>query len=232
MTRNPTIDGSQAPLLSARGIEKRYSRGPAEVWSLRGVDMDVSSGELLYIVGPSGSGKSTLLNILGALDRPTSGTLTLDGRDVFARTDRELALLRRKKFGFVFQAFNLIPTLTAVENVLCPLIPEGSARSSAPEAAALLGSLGLSERLHHRPSQLSGGEQQRVALARALIGKPEIVFADEPTGELDSRKGGEIIEMIRALNTDMGVTVVIVTHAVQHIREGDRVLRLKDGRFD
>ncbi len=224
--------GGANPMLSARGIEKTYKKGSNQVRSLRGVDLDVARGELLYIVGPSGSGKSTLLGILGALDRPTAGTLLLDGRDVFDRTDRELALLRRRKFGFVFQAFNLIPTLTAVGNVLSPLIPDGSARKAEAEARDLLARLGLAGRLDHKPFELSGGEQQRVALARALIGKPEILFADEPTGELDSEKGGEIIDMIRALNRDPGVTVLIVTHALQHIRSGDRVQRLKDGMFE
>ncbi len=223
--------GEDRALLSARGVEKVYKKGPAEVRSLRGVDLDVRKGELAFIVGPSGSGKSTLLGILGALDRPTSGKVWLEGRDLFDRSDRELAMLRRSKFGFVFQAFNLIPTLTALENVLCPLIPGGTAREAAQDAARLLSTLGLGERMKHKPFELSGGEQQRVALARALIGKPEIVFADEPTGELDSQKGGEIIGMIRAMNRDIGVTVLIVTHAVQHILPGDRVLKLKDGRF-
>jgi putative ABC transport system ATP-binding protein len=193
------------------------------------VDLEVAPGELVYIVGPSGSGKSTLLHILGALDRPTSGHVLLDGEDVFSRSDRELALLRRKRFGFVFQAFNLVSTLTALDNVLCPVIPQGIDPAKREEASALLTDLGLGERMHHKPYELSGGEQQRVALARALIGNPEIVFADEPTGELDSKKGGEIIEMIRRMNAERNVTVLIVTHATQHIMPKDRVLNLLDG---
>jgi putative ABC transport system ATP-binding protein len=219
-------------MLVSENLKKTYRKGPNEVHSLRGVDLTVEQGELAFIVGPSGSGKSTLLHILGALDRPTSGRLLLDGEDVFSRTDRELALLRRKRFGFVFQSFNLVSTLTALDNVLCPLIPEKITSAKRQEARALLSNLGLSEREHHKPYELSGGEQQRVAFARALVGGPEIIFADEPTGELDSAKGREIIDMIRRLNRERGVTVLIVTHATQHILPDDRVLHLLDGRIE
>ncbi|MHC5035994.1 MAG: ABC transporter ATP-binding protein [Planctomycetota bacterium] len=219
-------------MLEVESLHKIYRKGPNEVHSLRGLDLKVEKGELIFIVGPSGSGKSTLLHILGALDRPTRGTVRLDGEDIFTRSDRDLALLRRKKFGFVFQSFNLISTLTALDNVLCPLIPGGITAPRREAAESLLTRIGLGERLHHKPFELSGGEQQRVALARALINTPEIVFADEPTGELDSRKGAEIIDMIRRLNREMGVTVLIVTHAVQNIRDDDKVFHLLDGNID
>ncbi|MHC4779733.1 MAG: ABC transporter ATP-binding protein [Planctomycetota bacterium] len=218
-------------MLEVEALEKTYRKGPHEVRSVRGVDLKIGKGELIFIVGPSGSGKSTLLHILGALDRPTAGRVLLDGEEVFARSDRELALLRRRKFGFVFQAFNLISTLTALDNVLCPLIPAGISSDKSREAEALLSKIGLGERMHHKPFELSGGEQQRVALARALITEPEVVFADEPTGELDSKKGAEIIQMIRAMNAETGVTVIIVTHAVQHIRDDDTVYTLFDGKL-
>ncbi len=218
-------------MLQAEALKKIYRKGSNEVHSLRGVDLKVEQGELIFLVGPSGSGKSTLLQILGALDRPTSGRVLLDGEDIFSRTDRELALMRRNRFGFVFQSFNLVSTLTAMDNVLCPLIPEGITQAKRDDATKLLSDLGLAERTHHKPYELSGGEQQRVALARALVGNPDIIFADEPTGELDSKKGREIIDMIRRMNVEKNVTVLIVTHATQHIKPDDKVLHLLDGEI-
>ena len=217
------------PILSARQLTKVYRRGASEVRAVDGVDLDVAPGEFMAIMGRSGSGKTTLLDLLGCLLRPTSGELTIDGRSVIGASDGDLAALRRQRIGFVFQEFNLIPTLTAVENVLLPLRygprrPDGRRRASE-----LLDLVGLAERATHRPTELSGGEQQRVAIARALVNEPAVILADEPTGELDSATSERLMATLRELNRERGVTTIIVTHDAGVAGATDRVLRLQDG---
>jgi len=205
--------------------------GEAEVHALRGVDLEVRPGEFIVLLGPSGSGKSTLLGLMAGLDRPTSGSITLDGVDITRLDEDALARLRRDAIGFVFQSFHLIPTLTAVENVALPLELAGHAGAGA-RALELLEAVGLSERAHHYPAQLSGGEQQRVALARAVALRPRLLLADEPTGNLDSATGSQIIERLLALRRESGATLVLVTHDQALARHADRVVRLRDGRLE
>jgi putative ABC transport system ATP-binding protein len=206
-------------MLELRDVSRAYG----SVEAVTGVSLTVQPGELLVISGPSGSGKTTLLQLLGALDRPTSGTVAFDGREVRAMREGELARLRRESLGFVFQQFNLIPTLTAQQNVEAALVP-------AARAIELLGRVGLGDRLGHLPSQLSGGEQQRVAIARALANRPQVLLADEPTGNLDSATGKEIVALLRSL-VDEGLAVVLVTHDPGVAATGDRVLVMRDGRL-
>ena len=218
------------PILTTRGLTKVYRRGASEVRAVDGIDLEVGAGELMAIMGRSGSGKTTLLDLLGCLLRPTSGELEIDGRSVVGASDAELAAIRRERIGFVFQEFNLIPTLTAVENVLLPL-RYGPRRSDGRERAdELLGLVGLAERASHRPNELSGGEQQRVAIARALVNEPAVILADEPTGELDSTTSEQLMAMLRGLNRDRGVTIIIVTHDPGIADQTDRIVRLSDGR--
>ncbi len=216
-------------VVEAHGIVRTYSSGAEAVHALRGVDVSVAGGEFLAITGPSGSGKSTLLHVIGGLDRPDEGRVLLEGRDMSSLTDEELALVRRRHLGFVLQFFNLLPTLTAAENVAFPLLLDGHADALA-RARESLASVGLEERADHRPSQLSGGQQQRVALARALVTKPAVVLADEPTGNLDSATGEGILELLRA-TADRGQTIVMVTHDLRTAEYADRVVRLADGRL-
>jgi len=215
-------------VVTGREITRRYGEGEAAVDALRGVSIDVRAGELVAVMGPSGSGKSTLMHILAGLDRPTGGEVSIDGKEISRMGDTELTKLRRSKIGFVFQFFNLLPMLTAEENVVLPLSIAGE--KVDPEwLADLLAKTGLSDRRTHRPSELSGGQQQRVAIARALVSKPAIVFADEPTGNLDSKTSGEILELMRDSVESYGQTTVMVTHDARAAAIADRVLFLADG---
>ena len=218
-------------IVQITGLCKTYGDGAA-VPALIDVSLSIPSGKFLAICGPSGSGKSTLLNLIGTLDHPTSGRLIVDGVDINSLKGDSLADFRRAKIGFVFQLFNLVPALTALENVMLPLLPyqRGLSFKLEKRAQELLESLGLRERLHHLPGQLSGGGQQRVAIARALINYPKLILADEPTGNLDSQSGEEIGRLLRHLNRDLGLTVLLVTHDANIAAYADQVVHLRDGR--
>jgi putative ABC transport system ATP-binding protein len=221
-------NGSQAPVVSATDVTRRYGTGETAVDALRGVSLEVGQGELVAVMGPSGSGKSTLMHILAALDVPTTGNVAIAGQDVGSLGDREVTLLRREHIGFVFQFFNLLPMLTAEENVVLPL----SIAGEKPDKAFLedlLKRLGLLDRRGHRPSELSGGQQQRVAIARALVSQPSIVLADEPTGNLDSATSHEILELLRSATEEYGQTTVMVTHDAAAAAIAGRILFLSDG---
>ena len=209
-------------------VAKFFERGSTTVRALDGVDLEIEAGEFLALEGPSGSGKTTLLQLLGALDRPSAGTVFFEGRDLAKLPDSQLATLRLRSFGFVFQQFNLIPTLTAVENVEVKLAPVGGGREKALQ---MLGEVGLAERADHLPAHLSGGEQQRVAIARALSVEPRVVLADEPTGNLDSATGGEIIELLAGLAAEHGSTVIVATHDAGLAARAPRRLAMRDGKF-
>ncbi len=220
------------PVVALENVEKVYDTGEVKVPALRGVSLSVQRGEFVAIVGQSGSGKSTLMNIIGCLDRPTSGTYRFDGQDV-SRLDRvALAHLRNKKLGFVFQGFNLLKRQTAVENVELPLLYSGiSARERRKRAHEMLGLVGLSHRANHRPNQLSGGQQQRVAIARALINRPSVLLADEPTGNLDSQTAEEILGEFDRLSREHGQTIILVTHESDVAAHAARVVTVRDGRI-
>jgi putative ABC transport system ATP-binding protein len=218
-------------MIEVEDVTKTYRRGSAEVRALRGLSCRIPPGALTFVVGPSGSGKSSLLYLLGALDQPTSGDIVNKGRRLSRLSARERDTYRRDQIGFVFQNFNLLSNLTAVENVLVPFFPGGLSAAQRTEAVELLHRVGLGDRLDHRPSQLSGGEQQRVAIARALLKRPELVLADEPTGELDSESGSQIYRYLRELRDENKSTVVVVTHDRTHIQPADNVLELRDGRL-
>jgi putative ABC transport system ATP-binding protein len=215
------------------GLGRRYKMGNTFVDALRGVDLEIARGEFVALVGPSGSGKSTVLNLIGGLDRPTKGEIWIDGKELSASDEKTLTRHRRRHVGFVFQSFNLLPRLTAEENVALPLMfggtPEKERRARARE---LLEQVGLAERLTHRPTQLSGGEQQRVAIARALVGQPALLLADEPTGNLDTATGVEIMHLLRTLNQEYGLTLLVVTHDLEVAAFADRVVKLRDGQVD
>jgi putative ABC transport system ATP-binding protein len=216
------------PLYELRGVAKVFQRGPTIVRALDGVDLVIEPGEFVALEGPSGSGKTTLLQLLGALDRPSAGTIELEGVDLVGRPDSALAELRLRSFGFVFQQFNLIPTLTAVENVEAKLAPVGGPRERALE---LLAEVGLADRADHLPAHLSGGEQQRVAIARALSVEPRVVLADEPTGNLDSATGGEIVDLLASLAAEHGSTVIVATHDAALAARAPRRVALRDGKL-
>ena len=217
-------------LYELRDVRRVYRTGAGEVAALDGVDLTIARGELVAIEGPSGSGKSTMLQLLGALDRPTSGSLTFDGRELSRMGDKELTTIRSRDIGFIFQSFNLIPTLSAAENVESAMVPLGGTRSSRRDKAIeLLGRVGLAARASHLPSRLSGGEQQRVAIARALANDPRVILADEPTGNLDSTTADEVVAALKTL-ADSGVTVIVVTHAAEVAGAAQRRIRLRDGR--
>jgi len=216
--------------VEARQLTRRYGEGSTAVEALRGVDIDVRSGELVAVMGPSGSGKSTLMHILAGLDKPTSGTVMIAGNEITKLDDARLTQLRRDHIGFVFQFFNLLPMLNAEENVVLPL----SIAGQKPDKAwldELLEKMGLDKRRDHRPAELSGGQQQRVAIARSLVTRPTILFADEPTGNLDSKTGGEILELVRHSTDSYGQTTVMVTHEARAASIADRILFLEDGRI-
>jgi putative ABC transport system ATP-binding protein len=218
-------------LIEGRGLAKTYRLGQVDVAALRGVDVDVAAGEFIAITGPSGSGKSTLMHILGCLDTPTAGSYRLDGEDVSGLSGKRLAQVRNRKVGFVFQTFNLMPRLTVEENVALPLKYRGGVLRGERRARALrlLERLGLADRVGHRPDELSGGERQRVAIARALVGEPAILMADEPTGNLDSRAGGEVLQTFAELH-GAGHTIVLVTHDPNVAARAERVIQMSDGR--
>jgi putative ABC transport system ATP-binding protein len=219
-------------LYSLTGVSKFFQRGPTTVRALDGVDLEIEPGEFVAIEGPSGSGKTTLLQLLGALDRPSAGRVLFEDRDLATLADHELAALRLRSFGFMFQQFNLIPTLTAVENVEAKLAPTGLAdRDLRHRALALLDEVGLAERAIHLPAHMSGGEQQRVGIARALSVEPQVVLADEPTGNLDTKTGGEIIDLLANLAAEHGATVIVATHDVGLAGRAPRRLHMRDGRF-
>jgi len=214
-------------------LTRRYKMGDAFVDALQGVDLTIARAEFVALVGPSGSGKSTVLNLIGGLDRPTSGQVWINGTELSASDERTLTRHRREHVGFVFQSFNLLPRLTAEENVALPLmfssVPEKERRARAKD---LLKRVSLEHRLDHRPTQLSGGEQQRVAIARALIGQPALLLADEPTGNLDTATGAEIMALLKKLNQEQDLTLLVVTHDAEVAAFADRVVRLRDGRVD
>jgi putative ABC transport system ATP-binding protein len=216
-------------MIEVADVKKSFRSGERTVEALRGVTCTIPKGRLAFIVGPSGSGKSTLLYLLGALDRPSSGQIVVSGTDLTAMSEAEQNLYRRDRVGFIFQAFNLISNLTAIENVLVPYLPRGITPEMETRAAELLTQVGLGGRITHRPYQLSGGEQQRVAIARALIKDPEVLLADEPTGELDSRAGDEMYRLLRRLQAERQTTLVVVTHDRRFITADDIVLEIQDG---
>jgi len=217
-------------MIQVSGLTKTISTPTHRVDILKGIDLEIPRGQFAAIMGPSGSGKSTLLGLLAGLDAPTSGKIVLDGEDITGLEEDALALLRGRKIGFVFQSYHLIPTLTAEENVLLPLELSGHANGGAARARELLESVGLLDRRDHYPVQLSGGEQQRVALARAFVGRPPILLADEPTGNLDTANGHVVLDLLMTLNRREGTTLVLVTHDQQISEQADRRITLRDGR--
>ncbi len=225
----PTDAPTREAVVTARDVVRRYGEGDTAVDALRGVSVDIAAGRLTAVMGPSGSGKSTLMHILAGLDQPTSGEVTVAGVDVTGMDDAELTLLRRDHIGFIFQFFNLLPMLTAAENIALPLKLAGG----KPDRAwldELIETVGLTDRLTHRPAELSGGQQQRVAVARALVGRPALVLADEPTGNLDSTAAGDVLGLLRRAVDELGQTVIMVTHDSRAASLADRVVDLRDGR--
>jgi putative ABC transport system ATP-binding protein len=216
-------------VIQAEHLTKVYKMGQVEVHALNGLSLKITHGEIVAIMGPSGSGKSTLMNIIGCLDRPTSGAYILDGELVSKLTDDQLATIRNRKVGFVFQSFNLLTRATALANVELPVRYAGLVHGRREKALAALESVGLSDRIYHRPNELSGGQQQRVAIARALVNEPAIILADEPTGNLDTKSGQEIMELLLNLNRQHGTTLIIVTHAPDIAAHAQRIIHIRDG---
>jgi putative ABC transport system ATP-binding protein len=220
-----------APLIRLRHVSRVYGQGQAAVYALRDVDLDIARGDFVAVMGPSGSGKSTVMNLIGCLDTPTSGEYLFEGVPVHTMTRNQRALLRRHQLGFVFQGFNLLPRTSAQENVELPLLYRGAdAATRHRQAREALASVGLAGWEHHTPSELSGGQQQRVAIARALVTEPVVLLADEPTGNLDSQRSREIMELLRSLNVDRGITIVMVTHESDMAAYAGRIVRFVDGR--
>ena len=220
------------PVITVRDLAKTYSTGAVDVRAVRGVNLDIEAGEFVAIVGPSGSGKSTFMHILGCLDRPTSGSYELEGRDVSRLTRDQLADIRNARIGFVFQGFNLLARTSALENVELPLLyraPSVRGAERRRRALAVLDAVGLADRVDHLPNQLSGGQQQRVAIARALVNEPAILLADEPTGNLDSTTSREVLDLFRRLNAERGITVILITHDREIAAHGDRIVQFHDG---
>jgi len=219
------------PVVKVAGLVKEYDMGKVRVVALRGVDLEISPGQMVAIMGPSGSGKSTLMNILGCLDRPTGGTYHLHGSDVSEKSDNELADIRNRYIGFIFQTFNLLARTDAMANVELPLIYRGmTAKERRSRASAALESVGLGKRMHHRPNEMSGGEQQRVAIARAIAGEPKVILADEPTGNLDSRSGEEVMAIFQDLHSK-GITTILVTHDPEIAQHAERIVSVRDGKI-
>ncbi len=218
-------------IIELKEVWKIYKMEEVDFPALQGMSLDVNKGEFLAVVGPSGSGKSTALNAIGALDVPTKGVIYLDGKDISKLSESELAQIRGKKIGFVFQSFHLVPSLSAIENVILPMIFQGYSRDERTKRAkALLNSVGLGDKLENLPGQLSGGQRQRVAIARALANDPEVILADEPTGNLDSKTGEEILKLLKSLNKNENKTLIVVTHDDKIAKEADRIAYLADGK--
>lgn len=219
-------------LVQVRNVTKQYRRGKRDIPVLRDISCEISQGDFVFIVGPSGSGKSTLLYLMGGLDQPTTGEIMILGESLSDMNAKRLDSLRRRDVGFIFQSFNLLKTMNCVDNVLAPFIPSGEASAKKSAAETLLKQVGLGDRMHHKPSELSGGEQQRVAIARALLKEPKLILADEPTGELDSETGRQVFDILRKMNRERGTTVVTVTHDKRYMdRDQDIVLEMQDGQF-
>ncbi|MBU1166848.1 ABC transporter ATP-binding protein [Patescibacteria group bacterium] len=231
MTVNKT-DKKIDPLIKLRGLKKTFDLGKVKVKAVRGVSLDINQGEFVAIIGPSGSGKSTLMHMIGCLEKPSSGTYLLDNEDISQFSENKLAKVRRERIGFIFQTFNLLQKHNAFRNVEVPLIYKGLSQSERKEKViALLTKMGLSHRMDHKPNELSGGQRQRVAIARALANDPQILLADEPTGNLDSKTGKEILALLDDLNEKKGVTVILVTHELAVAKYADRVITIKDGKI-
>ncbi len=230
----PTIPAANRPIIaSACDVTRRYRLGNEEVWALRGVSLDIYQGEYLSIMGPSGSGKSTFFNMIGALDIPTSGTIRFMGADLFTLPEPRQAWIRCHKIGYIFQTYNLVPVMTALQNVALPRVLMGLDDREANAAATdALTRVGLGHRLHHLPHELSGGQQQRVAIARAIVNNPAMILADEPTGNLDTQTGEEVIKLLRSLQQEQGVTIVTATHDVKMLSISDRIAWIRDGRCE
>jgi putative ABC transport system ATP-binding protein len=220
-------------IVRTKGVVKEYTMGGQTLRALKGVDLDIRRGEYISLMGPSGSGKSTLFNMIGGLDKPTEGNVFIDEVDMAQLDASELAYLRCRRIGYIFQTFNLIPVMTALENVTLPMIFAGLASDEAAEKAmSLLATVGLGERYHHKPTELSGGQQQRVAIARSFANDPAIILADEPTGNLDGKTGTEIIELLRVMNRERGVTIISATHDLKMVDVSDRIVYIRDGAIE